>query len=60
MAKVNDACIACGVCVNIAPEIFEINNENWKSHAIKQPETPEEQKKFEDAKASCPTSAIED
>ena len=59
MAKVNENCIGCQVCVSLAPEIFAMKDDGH-SNAIKQPSTPEEQANFENAKAACPVAAIED
>ncbi|MDS1030856.1 ferredoxin [Bacillota bacterium LX-D] len=54
-----DLCIACGACIDIAPEIFEWNDDGL-SHSIVN-EVPED--KEEGAKESieaCPTEAIKE
>jgi len=42
------------------PSIFGWDAENMKPTVIKQPETPEEQADFENAKQGCPVEAIKD
>ena len=56
--KVNkDACIGCGACQAIAPDIFEVNDEGF-AEAIKD-EVPEElENDVMDALEGCPTGAI--
>lgn len=57
--KVNeDACIGCGACAAIAPEVFEINDEGL-STVIVDEVAKENEKEANDAIDSCPTSAIE-
>lgn len=41
----------------MAPDIFKV--EGIPAVVIKQPETDDEKKHYEDAKASCPVGAIE-
>ena len=50
-------CIGCGLCMAVAPEIFEMGSDG-KSHVKKQPENETEEKKVMNAKESCPTEAI--
>lgn len=57
--KVNeDACIGCGACAAIAPEVFEINDEGL-STVIVDEVAKENKEEANDAIDSCPTSAIE-
>ena len=57
--KVNDdACIGCGACVAIAPEVFEINDDGL-SQAIKENVSEDDSDKAREAIESCPTGAIE-
>ncbi len=58
--KVNDdACIGCGACVAIAPEVFEINDEGLSS--VKSEEVNDENRDVaREAMESCPTGAIEE
>lgn len=57
--KVNqDACIGCGACAAICPEVFELNDEGIS--IAKQEEVPTVQEEMaRDAADSCPTGAIE-
>ncbi len=59
MANINDTCIGCGTCAAIDDQLFKVEGNPSKAKLIKQPEGPEEQKKYEEAKASCPVGAIE-
>ena len=57
--KVNeDACIGCGACAAIAPEVFEINDEGL-STVIVDEVAKENEEEANDVIDSCPTSAIE-
>lgn len=54
-----DLCIACGACIDIAPEIFDWNDEGL-SHAIVD-EVPEDKEDLaKEAIESCPTEAIKE
>ncbi|MBQ3421354.1 MAG: ferredoxin [Romboutsia sp.] len=57
-AKVNkDACIGCGACQMIAPEVFEINDDGVSEVIMN--EVDEDQKdEVKSAVESCPTGAI--
>jgi ferredoxin len=57
MVLVNDKCIGCGICESEASSIFKV--EDWFSHVIKQPMTPEEHQQVDTAITSCPVVAIE-
>lgn len=56
--KVNkDACIGCGACASICPEVFELNDEGLSE--VKEEEVKDElQDEVRDAADSCPTGAI--
>lgn len=57
--KVNrDACIGCGACQAIAPEVFELDDEGI-SVAKKEEVPKDEEENAKDASESCPTEAIE-
>lgn len=58
--KVNqDACIGCGACEAICPDVFRINDEGLSSTVVE--EVNEELKNdVVDAIESCPTAAIEE
>jgi len=54
----NNACIGCGACAAICPDVFEITDEGYAKAKV---EVVAEDKKEEvvEAKEGCPTSAIE-
>ena len=56
--KVTDECIGCRACVGVAPDNFDINDENI-AYLKKQPATDEEEVKCEEAIDVCPVGAIE-
>lgn len=51
-----ELCIACGLCVGICPEIFELDD-TGKANVVRQPDTTEEELTREVA-ISCPVDAI--
>ena len=51
-----DACIGCGLCAGICPEVFEMDEENI-AKVIAQPDASTEASAKE-AADSCPVSAI--
>ena len=57
MAGINNQCIGCGTCAAIAPDLFKV--EGTPATLIKQPTTPDEQAKYDEAKSACPVAAIE-
>lgn len=55
---IEDACISCGACQAIAPDVFELNDSGiavCNEEAI----TDDNKDSVIDASESCPTSAIE-
>ncbi len=56
--KVNEECISCGACIEIAPNNFEFG-ENSLAFVKKQPENEQELKATEEAMNVCPVGAIE-
>lgn len=55
-ASVTEDCIACGRCVEICPEVFEMGEDIAE---VKVDEIPEEyQDTAQEAADECPTSAI--
>ncbi len=57
--KVNkDACIGCGACASICPDVFEINDEGLSEAKVEEVKD-ELQDEVRDAADSCPTGAIE-
>jgi len=54
---IKEECIACGVCADIAPEIFEMGDD---AAEVKVDDVPaSEQEAVREAAESCPTEAIE-
>jgi ferredoxin len=54
-----DACIGCGACQAIAPDVFEINDEGYAEVIVEV--VPEElENDVIDAIEGCPTAAIEE
>ncbi len=57
---VSDDCVYCGVCNDIAPDIFGYDEENNTSYVKRQPETEEEIELVKEAIENCPTESIID
>lgn len=55
---VDNTCIDCDLCRQIAPHSFKRHDESGYSYVFKQPETPEEIAQAEEAVTSCPTETI--
>lgn len=55
---VDDACIDCGVCCDMASEHFKRHEDGGYSIVYKQPASAEEIEECEQAKESCPVNAI--
>lgn len=53
---IREECIACGVCADIAPEVFEMGDEAAEVKVEEVP--PSEQAAVREAAESCPTEAI--
>ncbi len=56
--KVNDECVACRACVEVAGNNFEMGDSGY-AYVKKQPENEEELKQTEEALEVCPVGAIE-
>ncbi len=56
--SVTDACIGCGICATIAPDIFEMNPETNKSD-VKTGVNLTNLEKAKEAAEACPVAAIE-
>lgn len=52
-----DACISCGLCVTIAPDVFELDDEDIAT-VIADPVPAENEAEAQEAADSCPTDAI--
>lgn len=57
---VDDQCINCGVCMEIAPEIFKSNDDEGFAFVAKQPVTDEDMDLARDSLESCPVESIGD
>lgn len=55
---VDNTCIDCDLCRNIAPKFFTRQDEGGYSYVYCQPKTPEEIAQAEEARTSCPTETI--
>lgn len=57
-AKVDrDACISCGLCESVCPEVFKLDDEGI-STVIQDPVAKENEECAREAEADCPTDAI--
>lgn len=52
-----DACIGCGLCTTICPEVFEMDDEDI-AIVIADPVPVENEASAQEAADSCPTDAI--
>ena len=52
-----DACIGCGACAAICPEVFEIGDDGF-AEAVVDTVLEKDMESAIDAKEGCPTSAI--
>lgn len=59
MAKVQieDGCIGCGMCVNMCPEQFKMNDEK-KAEPIQEEISAENLEAVKEAAGNCPVSVI--
>ena len=55
-AQVTEACIACGRCAAICPEVFEMGSEI--AEVKTDPVPPEQEDAAQEAADECPTAAI--
>ena len=55
---VDDTCIDCDLCRNIAPRFFTRFDEGGYSYVFRQPLTLEEIAQAEEARTACPTETI--
>ncbi len=51
-------CIDCGLCPDLAPQIFRRQDDGGYAYVYRQPVTPEEIALAEEALQSCPTESI--
>lgn len=52
---VDTSCISCGLCVDMAPEFFQISD---TAYVVAQPQTDVEKAKCQETLDSCPVNAI--
>jgi ferredoxin len=57
---VDNTCIDCDMCRELAPGTFTRQADAGYSYVFKQPETPAEITQAEEARDSCPTGTIGD
>lgn len=57
--KVNDTCIACGMCAGTCPEVFRINDDTGMAEAYAE-STEATNDAAQEAMNSCPAGAIEE
>lgn len=55
---VDNQCIDCDLCRETAPDNFKRNEDGGYSFVYKQPESPEEEARCQEAKEGCPVEAI--
>ena len=55
---VNDQCIGCETCVDIAPDYFVVKND--LAYVLRQPESDEGDNLCREAMEACPVDAIEE
>lgn len=55
---VDDSCIDCSLCRDMAPEVFRRNDDGGYSYVAKQPASPEVIDLCNEALESCPVNAI--
>ena len=55
---VDDQCICCGLCENVAPETFRMSDDGGNFLVYRQPGTPGEIADAENARERCPVEAI--
>ena len=57
---VNEQCIGCSICSEIAPENFKTNHDEGYDYVYKQPQSQEEKQLCAEAMDVCPVNAIGD
>ncbi len=55
--KVSADCIGCGMCIETAPDFFQMSDAGV-AEVVKQPETEEDITKCDEALDNCPVQAI--
>ena len=57
---VDESCIDCDACRDLAPRFFKRNDEGGFSYVYRQPENDEESQSCQEALEGCPVEAIGD
>ncbi|MBN1476023.1 ferredoxin [Candidatus Sumerlaeota bacterium] len=55
---VDDTCILCSLCVDLAPNNFQESEDGDHDYVYKQPDTPEEEQACQEAMEQCPVNCI--
>ena len=55
---VDDQCICCGLCENVAPELFRMSADGSHYLVYRQPAAPQDLEDAENAMERCPATAI--
>ena len=55
---VDDSCIYCDLCVEVAPMIYAEHKKSGNAYVLRQPQTPAETEAAMEALAGCPTDSI--
>jgi len=55
---VDEACVACGLCIELAFDNLELDWDAGLAFVKKQPSTPEEEEALAEAADQCPVEAI--
>lgn len=56
--KVNENCIACGMCTTVCPEVFSMSDSGY-AEAIHEDVSGELEASAQEAASGCPVDAIE-
>ncbi len=56
-AEVNTNCIGCGLCPDVCPEVFELQDDGF-AHVITGQVEPDWANKAKEAESGCPVDAI--
>jgi len=55
---VNEDCISCGLCSELAPDNFRLSDDGDHNIVYKQPDNAEEIEQCEEAMENCPVESI--
>jgi len=57
-ATIDDGCIACGLCVDVCPEVFELPDDAEIAKVKADPVPEDAEEKCREAAENCPVEAI--